>query len=85
MTSAIGIGVERRPGSPAPCSRSGSGSSNSSASLSPHPRPPGAGTTTSYGRGQDLFEVCVSLGEWGAAWLEIAHVKPIPGAVSSAG
>ena len=28
--------------------------------------------------GHDLFKVCVSLGEWGAAWLEIApeHVDP---------
>ena len=28
--------------------------------------------------GQDLFQVCVSLGEWGAAWLEMApeHLDP---------
>ena len=28
--------------------------------------------------GHDLFKVCVSLGEWGAAWLEIAPSTSIP-------
>ena len=43
------------------------------------PKPDGRGhhyqLTTA---GHDLFKVCVSLGEWGAAWLEIApeHLDP---------
>jgi DNA-binding HxlR family transcriptional regulator len=43
------------------------------------PKPDGRGRR--YGltpAGHDLFKVCVSLGEWGAAWLEIApeHLDP---------
>jgi DNA-binding HxlR family transcriptional regulator len=43
------------------------------------PKPTGRGRRYELTRaGQDLFKVCVSLGEWGAAWLEIApeHLDP---------
>ena len=43
------------------------------------PKPDGRGRhyqlTTA---GRDLFKVCVSLGEWGAAWLEIAPEQVFP-------
>ena len=43
------------------------------------PKPDGRGRHYELtNAGQDLFKVCVSLGEWGAAWLEIApeHLDP---------
>jgi DNA-binding HxlR family transcriptional regulator len=43
------------------------------------PKPGGRGRLYALTRsGQDLFEVCASLGEWGARWLEIApeHLDP---------
>jgi DNA-binding HxlR family transcriptional regulator len=43
------------------------------------PKPGGRGRRYELTRaGHDLFKVCVSLGEWGAAWLEIApeHLDP---------
>ncbi|HET6753224.1 MAG TPA: helix-turn-helix domain-containing protein [Jiangellaceae bacterium] len=43
------------------------------------PKPEGRGRNYELtSAGHDLFKVCVSLGEWGAAWLEIApeHLDP---------